>query len=70
MDATHYSGSDDRDVLKAVEPCENCGCEPCQCAAIEAGEWCERHGRPIAIGPCGVPFGGCDECERRDESDE
>jgi hypothetical protein len=35
VDAKQFSGSDERDVLDAVEPCEDCGQEQCRCDDLE-----------------------------------
>lgn len=66
MDANQFNGSDNRDDLTTPDPCEACGSEPCLCAAIEAGEVCGRHRKVIDVGPYGVRYGGCEDCEPGD----
>jgi hypothetical protein len=31
VDAKQFTGSDERDLLDAMEPCEDCGQTPCRC---------------------------------------
>jgi hypothetical protein len=36
VDANQFTGSDERDVLDAVEPCEDCGQVQCRCDEHES----------------------------------
>jgi hypothetical protein len=69
MDAPYFNDSDSRDVLTAPDYCDECEGWPCVCAAIEAGEVCGKHRKVIDVGPYGIRYGGCSECDPVAEAD-
>lgn len=52
MDAPYYNGSDNRDELAAIEPCELCGKEPCACGGPVGCRDCRSVGmrKCVAVG--------------------